>query len=113
MYQYDEHNFLTSVYQDETYDFSTFLDVAGFEEDEVLGVIDELEAYRSIPGTTLKRYFKRVLNSVEEDRRTAFLKGIIVGTAIHENLENYDLERHITSEVDRRLREILDDLDPA
>ncbi len=113
MYQYEERNFQTSVYQDEKYDFQTFLDVAGFKVDEVLQVTDELEAYRSIPGTTLQRYLNRVLNSVEEDRRAAFLKGVIVGTAIHDNLENYDLERHITAEVNRRLREILDDLDPA
>jgi hypothetical protein len=49
MYQYDEHNFQTSVYQYEKYDFSTFLDVAGFEEDEVLLVMDELDAYRYYP----------------------------------------------------------------
>lgn len=113
MCQNDERNFQKSVYQDEKYDFSTFLDVAGFEVDEVLLVTDELEAYRSIPGTTLQRYLNRVLNSVEDDQRTAFLKGVIVGTAIHENLENYDIERHITAEVNRRVREILDDLDPA
>jgi hypothetical protein len=50
---------------------------------------------------------------VEEDRRAVFLKGVIVGTAIHDNVETYDLERHITAEVNRRLREILDELDPA
>ncbi len=113
MYQYDERNLQTSVYQDEMYDFKTFLDLAGFDVDEVLLVTDELEAYRSIPGTTLQRYLNRVLNSVEEDRRGAFLKGVIVGTAIHDNLENYDLERHINAEVNKKLREILDDLDPA
>ena len=113
MYQYDEFDFQTSVYQDEKYDFRTFLDVAGFEEDEVLLVMDELDAYRSIPGTTLQRYLNRVLNSVEDDRRAAFLKGVIVGTAIHDNIETYDLERHITAEVNRRVREILEELDPA
>ncbi|HII07664.1 MAG TPA: hypothetical protein HA349_10235 [Methanotrichaceae archaeon] len=111
MYQYEEHDFQTSVHQDEKRDFRTFLDVAGFEDDEVLLVTDELNAYRSVPGTTLQRYLNRVLNSVEEDQRLAFLKGVIVGTAIHDNLENCDLESHITAEVNRRLREILDDLD--
>ncbi len=101
------------MYQDEKYDFSTFLDVAGFEDDEVLLVMDELDAYRSIPGTTLRRYVNRVQSSVDEDRRLAFLKGVIVGTAIHESLENPDLEKQINAEVNRRLREILDELDPA
>jgi len=113
MYQYEERDFQTSVYQDEKYDFSTFLDVAGFEDGEVLLVMDELDAYRSIPGTTLQRYLNRVQSSVEVDCRLAFLKGVVVGTAIHDNLENRDLERHITAEVKRRLREILDELDPA
>lgn len=113
MYQYEERDFQTSVYQDEKYDFQTFLNVAGFEDDEVLLVMDELDAYRSIPGTTLQRYLNRVQSSVEVDCRLAFLKGVVVGTAIHDNLENRDLERHITAEVNRRLREILDELDPA
>ncbi len=102
-----------NVNQDQKYDFLAFMRAAGFEEDEVLLVIDELYAYRSIPGTTLKKYVNRVQSSVEVDCRPAFLKGVIVGTAIHQNLENPDLERYIDAEVKRRLIEILDDLDPA
>ncbi len=113
MYQYEERNFQTSVYKDEKYDFLTFMKAAGFEEDELLLVTDELDAYKSIPGTTLRRYVNRVQSSVEVDCRAAFLKGVIVGTAIHESLENPDLEMHITAEVNRRLREILDDLAPV
>jgi len=113
MYQYEERDFQTSVYQDEKYDFLTFMKAAGFENDELLLVTDELDAYKSIPGTTLRRYVNRVQSSVEVDCRLAFLKGVIVGTAIHESLENPDLEKQINAEVNRRLREILDELDPA
>jgi hypothetical protein len=97
----------------EMYDFLTFMRASGFEEDEVLAVISELDAYKSIPGTTLRRYVNRVQSSVETDCRPAFLKGVIVGTAICENLvvEDGDIDGRIDAEVKRRLREILEDLD--
>lgn len=111
MCQDNEYEFQVPVRQDEGYDFQTFLYRAGFEEEEMLLVMDELNAYRSIPGTTLRRYMNRVLDSVEDGHRTDFLKGVVIGTAIHDNLENYDLERHINAEVARRLNEILADLE--
>ena len=111
MCQDKEYEFQVPVRQDEGYDFQTFLYRAGFGEEEMLLVMDELNAYRSIPGTTLKRYMNRVLDSVEDGHRTDFLKGVVIGTAIHDNLENYDLERHINAEVARRLNEILADLE--
>jgi len=101
------------TYEAEKYDFLTFMRAAGFEEDELLAVICELDAYKSIPGTTLRRYVNRVLSSVETDCRLAFLKGVIVGTAICENLvaEEGDLDGRIDAEVKRRLQLILNDLD--
>jgi hypothetical protein len=111
--QDDDQNHDQGDDRDEKYDFLTFIKAAGFEVDELLLVTDELDAYKSIPGTTLRRYVNRVQSSVEVDCRLAFLKGVIVGTAIHESLENPDLEKQINAEVNRRLREILDELDPA
>ncbi|MDF0590862.1 MAG: hypothetical protein WBK88_00220 [Methanothrix sp.] len=96
--------------EDDLYDLETFLRAAGFEDDEVLQVTYELAAYRSIPGTTLRRYLLRVLNSVEGGCRREFLKGVIVGTAIHEAVLDRDVEAEIDAIVDRRLDEILRDL---
>jgi hypothetical protein len=81
--------------------------------DEVLAVIGELDAYKSIPGTTLRRYVNRVQSSIDTDCRPAFLKGMIVETAIWENLvvDRADLERRIDGEVKKRLRQIIEDLD--
>lgn len=97
---------------DEYEDFQTFLRKAGFEGDEVLDVVYELQSYRTIPGTTLRKYINRVLATIEEEQRRAFLKGIIVGTALHKHMETLDLEEHINSEVARRLKEILSELNP-
>ena len=96
--------------EDDLYDLETFLRAAGFEDDEVLQVKDELAAYRSIPGTTLRRYLSRVLSSVEVDCRCDFLKGIIVGTAIHGGILDRDVEAEISAIVDRRLEELIKDL---
>ena len=95
---------------DEYEDFQTFLRKAGFEGDEVLDVVYELGSYRTIPGTTLKKYINRVLATIEEEQRSAFLKGVIVGTALHRHMETHDLEEHINSEVAHRLKEILSEL---
>lgn len=102
-------------FEAEEYDFLTFIKAAGFEEEEILAVIGELEAYRSIPGTTLRRYVHRVQGSVETECRTAFLKGVIVGTAISEHLvvDRGDLEGRIEAEVRRRVSEILAELEGA
>lgn len=96
--------------EDDLYDLETFLRAAGFEDDEVLQVTYELAAYRSIPGTTLRRYLSRVLSSVEMECRRDFLKGVIVGTAIHGAILDRDIEAEISTIVDRRLEEILRDL---
>ncbi len=114
--QYEIHHqeiYQHEIYEADKYDFLNFMKAAGIEEEELLAVIAELDAYKSIPGTTLRRYLNRVLSSVETDCRLAFLKGMIVGTAICENLavEEGDLEGRIDAEVKRRLQLILDDLD--
>jgi len=73
-------------------------------------VLYELNAYRSISGATLRKYLNRVLDTIEEDHRNAFLKGILIGTALHEHVENYELEEYINVEFTRRLKDILIDL---
>jgi hypothetical protein len=57
-------------------DLLAFLQGFGFSEEELNCVLDELNAYRSIPGTTIGRYMNRVINTLVEEERTAFLKGI-------------------------------------
>ena len=54
----------------------------GFSEEEVYSVSDELDAYRSIPGTTISRYVNRIINNIEDEDRSAFLKGMMAGMAI-------------------------------
>jgi len=54
----------------------------GFSEEEVYSVSDELDAYRSIPGTTISRYVNRIINNIENEDRSAFLKGMMAGMAI-------------------------------
>ena len=71
-------------------DLSSFLMSYGFTEDELFAITYELNSYRSIPGTTVKRYLNRVLQTIIEEDRAAFLKGIMVGVAI-----NYQLEQSL------------------
>jgi hypothetical protein len=54
----------------------------GFSEEEVYRVSDELDSYRSIPGTTISRYVYRIINNIEDGDRPAFLKGMMAGLAI-------------------------------
>jgi hypothetical protein len=63
-------------------DLSAFLEGFGFSEAELQAVLNELEACRSIPGTTLGRYMNRVIDTLAEEDRAPFLKGIIVGMAV-------------------------------
>jgi len=63
-------------------DLASFLMGYGFTEDELFAVTYELNSFRSIPGTTVKRYLNRVLQTINEGDRAAFLKGIMVGVAI-------------------------------
>ncbi len=67
---------------DDEEDFSVFLEGFGFSKEELNEVMDELSSYRSIPGTTLARYMNRILDTIADDMRPAFLKGIMVGVAI-------------------------------
>jgi hypothetical protein len=46
----------------------------GFEEEELNAVLYELNSFRTIPGTTIERYMNRVINTIEEDDRHAFLR---------------------------------------
>jgi hypothetical protein len=88
-------------------DPSAFLKSFGFAEEELCAVIDKLIAYRSIPGTTIGRYMNRVISSVEEEDRPAFLKGILVGVAIRkvaDVLAEPDLtdeEKRINHEIEK------------
>jgi hypothetical protein len=59
-----------------------FLNNFGFSEEEVYRVSDELDAYRAIPGTTISMYMNRIINNIEAEDRSAFLKGMMAGLAI-------------------------------
>lgn len=107
---YFERNILSMSCDNEG--LSAFLECIGFTEQELNEVTDELNAYRSIPGTTIKRYLNRVLHTIIEEERPAFLKGIMVGVAIRkavDAMEEPDLtdeERRIESEIEKhRFRE--------
>lgn len=86
-------------------DLSAFLKGFGFSEEELCIVIDELNARRSIPGTTIARYMNRVIDALADDERSAFLKGIFVGTAIRKAVDAL-AEPDITEEEKRLAREI-------
>jgi hypothetical protein len=89
-------------------DLSAFLERFGIAREEFNEVAIELNAYRSIPGTTLKRYLNRVLNSIVEEERPAFLKGIMVGLAVRkavDAVEEPDLtdeEKKIAFEIEKQ-----------
>lgn len=87
-------------------DLTAFLDDFGFAQDEQRVVLDELNAFRSIAGTTLKRYMNRVIETIDQEERHAFLKGIMIGIVIRkavDALEEPDLteeEKRIDHEID-------------
>jgi hypothetical protein len=54
-------------YDDE--DLLAFLQGFGFSEEELNCVLDELNAYRTIPGTTIGRYMNRITSTIEEEDR--------------------------------------------
>ena len=87
-------------------DLVTFMEGFGFTQDEQRVVVDELNAFRSIAGTTLKRYMNRIIETIDEEERHAFLKGIMVGVVIRkavDALEEPDLseeEKWIDREID-------------
>lgn len=86
-------------------DLSAFLKGFGFSEEELCTVIDELNAHRSIPGTTIARYMNRVIDALADDERSAFLKGVFVGTAIRKAVDAL-AEPDLTEEEKRLAREI-------
>ncbi len=90
---------------DEEESLSAFLKDLGFTNDELRETGDELNAYRSIPGTTLKRYINRILATIEDEKRTAFLKGLLVGVAIRKTADTW-VEPAITEEEKRIDHEI-------
>jgi hypothetical protein len=86
-------------------DLCAFLERFGFSRDEIQSVLYELEAYRSIPGTTVGRYINRIVNSLTDEDRSAFLKGIMVGVAIRGAVDALE-EPELTEEERRVLEEI-------
>ena len=88
-------------------DLLAFLKGFGFDEEELNAVSDELDSFRANPGTTIERYMNGVINTIEEENRHAFLKGILVGVAIRkavEALEQPDLteeEMRINQEIEK------------
>lgn len=91
-------------------DLLAFLEGFGFAEDELRAVMDEVVAYRSIPGTTLGRYMNRVINNLADEERPAFLKGVMIGVAIRKAIDGLsepgptDEERQIDIEIERLRR---------
>lgn len=90
---------------DNDYNLSSFLMGFGFTEDEIFAVTYELDSYRSIPGTTVKRYLNRIIPTILEEERVAFLKGILVGVAIKSAADALE-EPDLTEEELRVAREI-------
>jgi hypothetical protein len=86
-------------------DLSVFLKSFGFDEEELNAVSDELDSFRANPGTTIERYMNRVINTIEEEDRHAFLKGILVGVAIRKAVEAL-AQPDLTEEEMRINREI-------
>jgi hypothetical protein len=90
---------------DDDEDLSAFLKRFGFAEEELSGVMDELDYYKSIPGTTIERYVNRVINTIVEEERPVLLKGIMVGVAIRKAVDAMN-EPDLTDEEKRIAREI-------
>lgn len=86
-------------------DLISFLQGFGFSEDELNAVMDELNSYRSIPGTTVSRFMNRVANTIKEEDRPAFLKGIMVGLEIKKAVDALS-EQDLSDEELRIDREI-------
>jgi hypothetical protein len=88
-------------------DLSAFLKGFGFDEEELNAVSDELNSFRANPGTTIERYMNRVINTIEEEDRHAFLKGILVGVAIRKAVQALELpdpteeEMRINREIEK------------
>jgi hypothetical protein len=86
-------------------DLSVFLQSFGFAEEELNRVMDELNSFRTIPGTTIGRYMNRIISTIEEEDRPAFLKGIFVGVVIRKAVDAM-AEPDLTEEEKKIAREI-------
>ncbi|MDD4161903.1 MAG: hypothetical protein PHW87_05420 [Methanothrix sp.] len=88
-------------------DLTEFLQSFGFAKEELNGVLYELNSFRTIPGTTIERYMNRIISTIEEEDRPAFLKGILVGVVIRQAadaLAEADLseeEKRINQEIEK------------
>ena len=89
-------------------DLVTFMEGFGFTQDEQRIVVDELNAFRSIAGTTLKRYMNRSIETIDEEERHAFLKGIMVGVVLRKAVDA--LEEPDLSEEEKRIDREIDNL---
>lgn len=86
----------------ELIDLEKYIMSFGFDEDEIDQVNYELCAYRSIPGTNMSKYIRRVISNLDEEERPAFLKGLMIGTIIRtKNEEIIVQEDSIQEEVKR------------
>ena len=86
-------------------DPSDFLKGYGFTEEELNCVFDDLNSFRTIPGTTFGRYMNRIIDTIEKEDRCAFLKGVLMGIAIRK-AEDALTERDLSAEKMRIVREI-------
>lgn len=89
-------------------DISAFMKDFGFTDEELNSATYELNEYRSIPGTTIKRYLNRVISALDEMDRLPFLKGIMLGVAIRtviDAIEETDLTEEEKS-IDRQIEEL-------
>ncbi len=86
-------------------DLASFLQGFGFSEEELNEVTDELNSYRSIPGTTLFRYLNRIVSTIENEDRNVFLKGLMAGMAV-KMVADAVSEPDLTEEERRIAREI-------
>lgn len=71
-------------------DLFSFLQSYGFSPEELDLAFYETQSFRSIPGTTFRRYMNRIIGSIEAEDRPAFLKGIILGAAIRKAAESVE-----------------------
>ncbi len=86
-------------------DLSDFLKGYGFTEEELNCVLDDLNSFRTIPGTTIGRYINRIIDTIEEEDRCAFLKGVLIGIAIRK-AEDVLAEKDLIEEKMRLASEI-------
>ena len=71
-------------------DLFSFLHSYGFSLEELDSAFYEIQSFRSIPGTTLRRYMNRIIGSIKKEDRPALLKGIILGVAIRKAAESVE-----------------------